>query len=48
MALRAPSMALCLAHTEPELTARPRFRVLNSQGQSAYSGFSRRAIGRDK
>ena len=40
MALRAPSMALCLAHTKPELTARPRFRVLNShQGQSAYSGF---------
>ena len=36
--------ALCLAHAEPELTARPWFRVLNShQGQSAYSGFSRRA-----
>ena len=32
-------MALCITHAEPELTARPWFRVLNShQGQSAYSG----------
>ena len=29
----------CVTHAEPELTARPWFRVLNShQGQSAYSG----------
>ena len=44
-------MALYHAHAEPELTARQWFQVLNFyQGQSAYSGFSRRAghIGRDK
>ena len=35
----------CASRTdEPELTAQPWFRVLNlHQGQSAYSGFSRRA-----
>ena len=39
MAQRVPPVALCIMHAEPELTARPWFRVLNShQGQSAYSG----------
>ena len=39
MALEVPPVALCITHAEPELTARPWFRVLNShQGQSAYSG----------
>ena len=38
---RVPSVALCITHVEPELTARPWFQVLNShQGQSAYSGLS--------
>ena len=34
-------MALCITNAEPELTARPWFRVLNShQEYSAYPGFA--------
>ena len=50
MALKSTAFGI-VQHAKPELTARLWFRVLNSlQGQSIYSGFSRRAghIGRDK
>ena len=38
-ALKVLPVAFCILHAEPELTARPWFRVLNSyQEQSAYTG----------
>ena len=41
MALRVQSMALCITHAEPELTAQSKCRVLNShQGQPAYPSFA--------
>ena len=45
MALKSTTYALYLALAEPELTARPRFRVLNfHQGQSVNSSCSHRAV----